>query len=120
MKLGVSLMDEDHATLEAMFAAAATVPEGELASLRDTILTEIGEHFAREEDLMRRNGFPGLECHMEEHRRLVDLLWRAAHDDAQDLRRTLSVTALETVEEHVESIDYVTALFLKGEAVEAA
>lgn len=115
MKLGVPLMDEDHAKLEALFAAVATTADSDLAGLRDAILAEVSDHFAREEALIRQGGFPGLECHVGEHRRIVDLLWRAAHDDARRLRHTLSVLAPEIIEDHVECIDYVTAAFLKGE-----
>ena len=65
-------MDEDHARLEQAIEQAAEAPEAELPALHADLARELAAHFAREEDLMRVHDFPGLHCHMAQHRLIVE------------------------------------------------
>ncbi len=117
--LGVPLMDADHATLEAMFERVSTTPDSGLAVLLAAIEAEIRAHFAREEDLMRAAGLPILHCHIAQHEMLLAELRHghasAATDDAVTLRRFLGLTLPGLVNGHIESVDAVSATFLRRE-----
>jgi len=116
--LGVPLMDEDHARLDALFDALAAVSDAELPAFRAEIDTEIRAHFAREEVLMRQAGLPILHCHIAQHAMLLDELAEgvaaAAAGDMPRLRRFLGQTLAQLVAAHVDSVDRVSAGFLKG------
>jgi len=51
-RLGVPLMDRDHAAIDLLFDAAATTADSELPALLDMIAEELHDHFAREEAAM--------------------------------------------------------------------
>lgn len=116
--LGVPLMDADHATLEAMFESVSSTPDARLAALLAEIETEIRAHFAREEDLMRAVGLPILHCHIAQHELLLAEL-RHGHaavaiGDKLALRRFLDSKLPGLVSGHIESVDAVSASFLRG------
>lgn len=113
--LGVSLMDEDHARLEALIARAQSVPDGELELLHADILQGLADHFAREEELMRARAFPGLHCHFAQHKLLLEEARRTGRVGSTALRRHLAEYVAQLVESHVLTLDTVTAAFLNGE-----
>lgn len=63
----------------------------------DEVLGAVREHFASEEEQMRRYGYPGLEAHHQQHetflRRLTVLRGESDHGDAELL--TMFVESLE-------------------------
>ena len=117
--LGVPLMDEDHARLEAMFEAAATMDEARLPAAFAEIRDELAAHLAREEKLMQAHDVPVLPCHVELHqalmaqaeagRRLVET------GDAASLRIHLASALPHLVAQHVATADTVSAGFIKGD-----
>jgi hemerythrin-like metal-binding protein len=119
--LGVPLMDEDHARLEALFASIAGTPDNGLPALFDAAEAETKAHFEREEQLMRAADFPVLFCHVAQHKMILAEFenGRRAKDasDTAELRRFLTRTLPGLVSAHVASVDRVTAGFLKGEIV---
>ncbi|MGC4119557.1 MAG: bacteriohemerythrin [Myxococcales bacterium] len=72
---GVAEVDEQHQRLIAEIAAlVARVKAQDFSSLSETLRFLAGyaqEHFATEEALMRRAGYPGLAEHAEAHRAFV-------------------------------------------------
>lgn len=120
--LGVPLMDEDHARMEAIFARAAEALDADLPALLADVEAETRAHFAREEDLMQSAGVPAFHCHAAQHRLLLAEFARA-HDaasrgDMKSLRTLLGHTLPGLITAHVNSVDHVAASFLKGETSE--
>lgn len=64
----------------------------------------VADHFANEEAMMRRHGFPGLEQHAEEHRMLLDKIVTLMETyDPQHADRAVLVTAFlaDCAENHI-------------------
>lgn len=113
--LGVALMDDDHAELEALIGSAAVAADEDLAALHANIVEGLEAHFAREEELMRERGFPGLHCHNAQHKLLVEQARGGRAMAPAALRRHIGVYVAQLVESHVLTMDYMTAAFLRGE-----
>lgn len=116
--LGVAEMDADHALLEAMIESAAAASDHDLAAALAAVQSELAAHFAREETLLGRAGFPALGCHVAQHRRLLDLVAEAGVAHAArpaELRRFLADLLPGLVAGHIASIDRVSAEFVKGQ-----
>lgn len=113
--LGVDLMDDDHAELEALIESAAVAADADLAALHEQIVDGLAAHFSREEELMRQRGFPGLHCHSGQHNLLVDQARRTGGMAPAALRRHIGVYIAQLVESHVLTMDHMTAAFLRGE-----
>lgn len=113
--LGVPLMDLDHALLEEAIRRAEVAQDVDLPALAAAIVQELAAHFAREEELMRACDFPGLHCHVAQHRILVDEASRPLSAGAAALRRHLTIHVAQLVESHVLTLDTVTAAYIRGE-----
>jgi len=113
--LGVELMDDDHAELEALIGTVAVAADEDLAALHEEIVQGLAAHFAREEELMRQRGFPGLHCHNAQHKLLVDQARGGGTMTPAALRRHIGVHIAQLVESHVVTMDFMTAAFLRGE-----
>ena len=115
--LGVPLMDEDHARLEALFETASSLPDAELGAFLARVRDELAQHFAREEELMRQHDAPVLHCHIAQHHMLlteVDMAGTRAAGDVSAQRRLLTRDLPALVLSHVASVDQVTSRFLGG------
>lgn len=117
--LGVPLMDEDHARLEALFDAAATLDDARLPTAFTEIRVELAAHLAREEKLMQAHDVPVLPCHIELHQALqaqTDAGQRFVDSgDMAGLRIHLTSAVPHLVAQHVASADTVSAGFIKGD-----
>ncbi|HMN73185.1 MAG TPA: hemerythrin family protein [Rhodoblastus sp.] len=113
--LGVALMDDDHARLEELIGQAPVAADADLPALHEAIVRELEAHFSREEDLMRAHDFPGLHCHMAQHRFLVEEARRPAAGESSALRHYIAVHIAQLVESHVLTLDSITAAFIRGE-----
>ncbi|HYC41612.1 MAG TPA: bacteriohemerythrin [Noviherbaspirillum sp.] len=76
LAVGNSFIDGDHQKLIDMVNRLhALMSEGKGKDVLDKVLhnliTYTQEHFRREEDLMRKMGYPGLEEHKAEHEKLL-------------------------------------------------
>jgi hemerythrin len=83
----------------------------------DALLDHTREHFAREEDAMRRTGFPPYPMHKAEHERVLEDM----ESEAQHFRETGDTARLWTYVAdavpswfiaHIQSMDHVTASFV--------
>lgn len=112
--LGVDLMDRDHLRLERMFEAASQAKDEDLPGLRREIATELAAHFAREEEFMREQQFPGLHCHVAQHNVLKAELAGDGDHERAILRRHLSVILPQLILSHVATMDRMIVAFLNG------
>lgn len=71
LKVGVDFMDEDHQDFVALINRFAEAADDALPDLYAQILHHTEDHFAREEELMRRVGFFAYDCHKGEHARVL-------------------------------------------------
>lgn len=79
LAVGVEAIDEDHRQLidlinqvQAIFAKGGTV--GELTLALEALYNYTQRHFAREEAVMKKSGFPELADHVQAHHELIDRL----------------------------------------------
>ena len=73
---GIEQIDKDHIALFAyaddlLNAMAFAKPHAELCEKVDFVVQEVQAHFAREEVILARSGWPGTAIHQEHHRQLV-------------------------------------------------
>ena len=117
--LGVALMDDDHAELEALFETAPGVADDALLPFLARCREAIAAHFAREEELMTARAVPVLHCPVAQHRPLVEAIdaviaQQGAAANTPALRAFCERDVPNLVMGHVASVDQVTAQFLKG------
>jgi len=115
--LGVPLMDEDHARIEALLDGVSALPDADLPAFGARLHRALAEHFAAEEKLMQARNAPILECHIAQHRMLLAEVAAGverAGADADALRRHLGRDVSALVLAHVASVDQVAARFLAG------
>lgn len=77
MQLGVPAIDADHKRLVGLlnqlhYAVIAGEDEEGIGRLLEDLVGYTQTHFAREEDLMERGGYPELQHHRQIHERLAD------------------------------------------------
>ncbi|MDT8989744.1 diguanylate cyclase [Curvibacter sp. APW13] len=85
---GIDQIDKDHITLFAhaddlLNAMAFAKPHAELCGKVDFVVQEVQAHFAREEAILERSGWPGTAIHQQHHRQLV----RKAQELADNFRQ---------------------------------
>lgn len=122
--LGVKVMDDDHAALEALLRAVTDMPDEALSGALEQVSAEVAAHFLREEAEMRAHDVPVLFCHMAQHKRIMELLAAArglagAQDHAR-LRTFLTVMLPGEIEAHINSVDRMSARFMTGELAPTA
>ena len=113
LQLGVALMDEDHARLDAMMNDCAAASDVDLPTRYAALRAEMAAHFAREEELMRLGRTPVYACHVAQHSRILDDMDRLR--DAATLAAYVRSDLPRDLAAHVASIDQLTARFLTGE-----
>ncbi len=69
--LGEEGMDATHAEFADLVNRCAAAADSGFARLFQSLLEHTGDHFAREEALMLDTGFPALQEHRDEHRRVL-------------------------------------------------
>ena len=127
--LSLSQIDREHWELiaeENEFAGAveAGASRAELEIRLTRLIQGFQSHFQSEEGLMRVNGFPGLERHSAEHRKLIRQI-RELRDDLESgvvkLCETLAGFVRLWTEQHITGPDACFAQFLeeRGTACES-
>jgi hemerythrin len=120
--------DEEAELLERLKQQLAAVRAGEqelnaLDPLVDELLTHMIEHFEREERLMQQIGFPPYPMHKSAHdevleatRGVVDA-WKK-QPDAELLDSFFLQQLPQWLEQHIATMDFVTARFLVGSGID--
>jgi len=119
-------MDEDHleeghllnltaAALEAFRAGIGA--EDDVLSCLAALDQHTREHFGREEEAMRRVGFPPAQVHAAEHARVLaemgtEVAAFRASGDAARLGRYLAETVPAWIVNHILTMDQITARFV--------
>lgn len=115
VSVGIAMMDEDHLRIEELIDEAATVPDARLAGAYMRIAHELGAHFSREEDLMREQDVPGVDCHVAQHRFLLDQIGQGTALPPAELRPRLQSVIRQLISSHVITMDRLAAGYIKGE-----
>ena len=123
-RLGVPLMDREHAAIERLFADVESLPDEALPDLFDKAARELRGHCAREEAMMAKARAPRLLLHMDLHARLLA--------EVEQMRKDIETAPPATVRElvgtvlplmisnHVATEDLATARFLAHQRKSAA
>ena len=123
LRVAVPQMDREHLELHAQeiaFSAAvvAGASRAELFIRATWLLEDFQRHFDSEEGLMRSSNFPGLEPHLDEHRKLIEQMSGLRDDIGSGVISrcdALAVFVRLWVEQHVAGPDAHFASFLAGE-----
>ncbi len=92
--------------------------QADIDALLNAFLTHMRRHFADEEAMMRRIAFPPYPVHKQEHDRVLDAL-TALHEqtDRRELERFLLEELPGWLDQHVATMDMITARFLAMQGV---
>jgi hemerythrin len=124
-QVALEFMNRDHAEFVALRGQllellSAPSPDARVDMLLDELLTHTRHHFAEEERLMQESNFPPYPMHKGEHDNvLADMSakverWKQGHD-APALREWLDRDVGDWFVNHVSSMDFVTAGFIKAQ-----
>ena len=122
-KVALDFMNRDHAKFVSLCEKLiATLHDAPNPSAIDLLLDQLAEHtrhhFAEEEHQMQATQFPAYHMHKGEHDRVLSALqehiklWRQDRDAAR-LRGIVEHTLNGWFVNHVNSMDFVTANFIK-------
>jgi hemerythrin-like metal-binding protein len=73
-RLQVAEMDAAHRDFAELVNALAACPDAEFPERFKALMNHTRAHFAAEEELMQKSGFPALGEHAGEHKRVIDEL----------------------------------------------
>ncbi|HET7103055.1 MAG TPA: bacteriohemerythrin [Terracidiphilus sp.] len=113
--IGNKTMDVQHGILvdtmnELRQALLTDCTEEQIEGLTDRLVEFARIHFASEEALLERHGFPGLTQHRAEHARLIEdmqIAMQRAHQSAWHEMRPLLSFLRAALLEHIEQADHV-------------
>ena len=84
----------------------------------DEFLVHVEHHFLSENNLMQDFNFPALHCHKAEHERVLNILkfvvdrYISNHDE-QELKDFFEHDFRPWIENHIQTMDFVTANYLQ-------
>ncbi|SMO78894.1 hemerythrin [Balnearium lithotrophicum] len=89
----------------------------EIDKLFEAFIRDVEEHFAYEEDLMRKAYFFAYDCHSGEHRRVLEELYNLRKKWRKEKNPEILIDYFENtfkpwIEEHILTMDTVTAGWL--------
>jgi hemerythrin-like metal-binding protein len=86
----------------------------------ENILRSTGNHFAHEEEMMQKHGFPGLEQHAVEHARLLQeaaTMMEALTPDNPSRAVLITAFLTDCVEYHIQKEDVALVRHLRGKGL---
>ncbi|MBI1175131.1 MAG: bacteriohemerythrin [Sideroxydans sp.] len=116
-ELGVACMDSAHHEFVNLLERLNSAPEKDLPALFAKLVEHTAQHFAQEERWMAESGFPPIELHRDEHRRVLDILHEALQQvQAGDMAsgKTLAREMLAWFEQHAASMDLALARHIEA------
>jgi hemerythrin-like metal-binding protein len=123
--VGVSVLDEDHKRLlnlinQLQTAAHYHTSDEYEQETFDALVDYTKEHFQREEELMEKYGFPGLEAHRQQHQSMVDEVNKlvSAYHKNRDATIEGAIRYLQTwLIHHIKGTDKEYSAFLNEKGV---
>ena len=123
-QVALEFMNRDHADFIALRdkllgLLSDPAPDARVDTLLDELLEHTRHHFAEEERLMQESRFPPYPMHKGEHDKvLADMAakvegWKREHDSAA-LRQWLDRGVGDWFVNHVSTMDFVTARYIKA------
>jgi len=122
--LALDFMNHDHAEavemVNELHTALESADDTEIDNQLDQLYLHNVEHFTREEQHMQEYGFPPYPVHKSEHDRVLAEMnalisyWKSDRDRAA-LSNYLQHTFIDWFNNHLMSMDKVTAMFVAGQ-----
>lgn len=114
--LDKGVMDETHREFVGLLNRLAEAPEAEMLSVLDAFIAHTEAHFSQEQRWMEQMKFPPTECHVNDHRGVLQIAHevrnRAAAGEAR-FGPVLARAVAQWFETHAASMDHVLALYMK-------
>lgn len=121
LALGLDWLDADHREAVDHIAAMIKSDDAGFAEAFAAFAQHLHEHFAREEAMMARSGFPAMHCHEAEHRRVLDLVAdlgaQIAAGEPDAARAFARNGAAAWFVQHRDTMDYVTVNYARQAGV---
>jgi len=126
MSVGVCGLDDDHKELVALLnemdeAVAAGQSKDAINAIIDRLMESIKTHFAREEDLMAKSGFPGAAEHTREHDETLKavLEWQAHFRSASSPMMSPEILSgfQSWLDNHIQGADMVYGPYLNAKGI---
>jgi hemerythrin len=109
---GVSQHDEEHkhlfGLLNGLHASVASGERGYISRSLDGLIAFVAEHFAAEEENMRKAGYPALDQHHLEHEKLVKTcinLQQQFHAGQTDITEETTAFLRDWLKQHIPNVD---------------
>lgn len=116
-ELGIGFQDCDHREFVSLLNAAASADDENFPGLVRQLIEHTGEHFARENALMRDCAFFAMHCHEAEHERVLNdmakIVTSLEQGDLEPVRLYVGRSLPEWFLEHLSTMDRVTAQYCK-------
>lgn len=91
MALGVAELDQAHQALLEQMAHLLTASDAQFDEGLPQLVAHLETDFRAEEELMERIGYPALQCHLEQHARVLATLHGIDHGDRAGARRAVEL-----------------------------
>jgi len=117
--LGVDLIDDEHRDLfqyaqDFHDALSAGRNREAVVKLFDRLLDYTNLHFRNEEEVMRRAGYPDLQAHQDEHRKMTREVMELYKDKRNIFSENVADFLCSWLSKHILEVDRKLATFLKG------
>jgi hemerythrin len=123
LSVEVSWIDEEHKELfdrvnKLLVATQALRGRQEIAPVLEFLADYVGSHFANEQQLMQRMGYPEIDGHLEEHAHFIEAYRELAAEVLQNGPSTMVTVKLnrllvDWLRQHVSTSDRRLGAFLK-------
>lgn len=125
LDVGVAGLNDDHRHLvsyinELHAAIVSGIGISKMTHILDVLIDYTRKHFAREEELMKKHGYPRFDEHIRQHRALVDKV-TDFHNRLQDGKASFSLELMSFLKDwlmnHIKITDMAYREFFAGAGV---
>lgn len=119
LALGVPAMDATHQEFVLLSNELSTAPESERGSVLERFIGHTIAHFAQEDRWMEELEFPAMDCHRNEHRRVLEVLntvklkWLEGSEEGRRLLEQLLSELGPWFEQHAQTMDAALAWYME-------
>ncbi len=125
LALGVPAMDATHEEFIALCNELLSAPDGDRLPILYRFIAHTVAHFAQEDRWMEELDFPAVDCHRNEHRRVLEVLeavkrkWLEGRDEGKQLLTQLLGELPPWFEQHASTMDAALAWYISQVGYEA-